>query len=178
MERNALLQLCNNWLCNSSCVTVFIPKPSSPQMHLVCRFQEHASAPPKGTERRKNLKVFSILHCPSTFSPSPCALKESNTSPGANPMLVNWDHLPIPAHSSYTFLFQNERVLRRPSGNETEMAFYFNFFLSITSAQVVESQDILPDTIQSWPLHTQKPQLQGFQAESSLEGPWEGFSSC
>lgn len=128
MERNALLQLCNNWLCNSSCATIFIPKPSSPQMHLVCRFQEHAPAPPKGAERRNHLKVLSILHCPSTLSPSPCALKESNTSPGANPMLVNWDHLPIPAHSSYRFLFQNERVLRRPSGNETKMHFISIFF--------------------------------------------------
>lgn len=65
---------------------------------------------------------------PDDFSPSLHTLKESSTSPGANPTLVNWDHLPLPAHSSRTFLFRNETVLRRPLGNETKMAFYFFFF--------------------------------------------------
>lgn len=61
----------------------------SPQMDLVCRLQEHAPTPPKGVEGRRRLKVLSILHCPEMFVPSPHALKVHNTSPGANPTLVN-----------------------------------------------------------------------------------------
>lgn len=97
-------------------------------MHLVCRLREHLPIPPKGDEGRGHLKVLSFLRGLKTFSPLPHTLKESSTSPGANPTLVNWDYLPLPAHSSRTFLFQNETVLRRPLGNETKNGVLFLVF--------------------------------------------------
>lgn len=107
-ERNALLQLCNNPPRSSPCMThlIFITKTLSPQMYSVCRLQEHAPTPPKKDESREYSKVLSILGCPKTFSSSLCALEKLSVSPGANPTLVNWDHLPIPAHGSCTFCFR------------------------------------------------------------------------